>query len=65
MSGFPRDLAVLEPWEVSLNGSRERRQKLPADALAPPPFLTNLHSFVRLAALVRGFAPWIPVTIYP
>jgi peptidoglycan hydrolase-like protein with peptidoglycan-binding domain len=27
MSGFPRDLAVLEPWEVSLHRSRERRQK--------------------------------------
>jgi peptidoglycan hydrolase-like protein with peptidoglycan-binding domain len=27
MSGFPRDLAVLEPWELSLNRSRERRQR--------------------------------------
>jgi hypothetical protein len=27
MSGFPRDLAVLEPWELSLHRSRERRQK--------------------------------------
>jgi peptidoglycan hydrolase-like protein with peptidoglycan-binding domain len=27
MSGFPRDLAVLEPWELSLIRSRERRQK--------------------------------------
>jgi peptidoglycan hydrolase-like protein with peptidoglycan-binding domain len=27
MSGFPRDLAVLEPWELSLLRSRERRQK--------------------------------------
>jgi len=27
MSGFPRDLAVLEPWELSLQRSRERRQK--------------------------------------
>jgi hypothetical protein len=26
MSGFPRDLAVLEPWELSLHRSRERRQ---------------------------------------
>jgi peptidoglycan hydrolase-like protein with peptidoglycan-binding domain len=27
MSGFPRDLAVLEPWELSLMRSRERRQQ--------------------------------------
>jgi peptidoglycan hydrolase-like protein with peptidoglycan-binding domain len=27
MSGFPRDLAVLEPWELSLVRSRERRQR--------------------------------------
>jgi peptidoglycan hydrolase-like protein with peptidoglycan-binding domain len=27
MSGFPRDLAVLEPWELSLIRSRERRQR--------------------------------------
>ena len=27
MSGFPRDLAVLEPWELSLHRSRERRQR--------------------------------------
>ena len=27
MSGFPRDLAVLEPWELSLDRSRERRQR--------------------------------------
>jgi peptidoglycan hydrolase-like protein with peptidoglycan-binding domain len=27
MSGFPRDLAVLEPWELSSIRSRERRQK--------------------------------------
>jgi peptidoglycan hydrolase-like protein with peptidoglycan-binding domain len=27
MSGFPRDLAVLEPWELSLIRSRERRQQ--------------------------------------
>jgi peptidoglycan hydrolase-like protein with peptidoglycan-binding domain len=27
MSGFPRDLAVLEPWELSLLRSRERRQQ--------------------------------------
>jgi peptidoglycan hydrolase-like protein with peptidoglycan-binding domain len=27
MSGFPRDLAVLEPWELSLIRSRERREK--------------------------------------
>ena len=27
MSGFPRDLAVLEPWELSLQRSRERRQR--------------------------------------
>ena len=30
MSGFPRDLAVLEPWELSLIRSRERRQKAAA-----------------------------------
>jgi peptidoglycan hydrolase-like protein with peptidoglycan-binding domain len=27
MSGFPRDLAVLEPWELSSIRSRERRQR--------------------------------------
>jgi peptidoglycan hydrolase-like protein with peptidoglycan-binding domain len=27
MPGFPRDLAVLEPWELSLHRSRERRQR--------------------------------------
>ena len=27
MSGFPRDLAVLEPWELSAIRSRERRQR--------------------------------------
>ena len=27
MSGFPRDLAVLEPWELSLHRSRERRRR--------------------------------------
>ena len=27
MSGFPRDLAVLEPWELSLHRSHERRQR--------------------------------------
>src|SRR5271154_6519629 len=27
MSGFPRDLAVLEPWEMSSIRSRERRQQ--------------------------------------
>ena len=27
MPGFPRDLAVLEPWELSLVRSRERRQR--------------------------------------
>jgi peptidoglycan hydrolase-like protein with peptidoglycan-binding domain len=27
MPGFPRDLAVLEPWELSLQRSRERRQR--------------------------------------
>ena len=27
MSGFPRDLAVLEPWELSLLRSRERRRQ--------------------------------------
>src|ERR1039458_9909636 len=26
MSGFPRDLAVLEPWELSLHRSRARRR---------------------------------------
>jgi peptidoglycan hydrolase-like protein with peptidoglycan-binding domain len=27
MPGFPRDLAVLEPWELSLHRSRERRRR--------------------------------------
>jgi len=27
MSGSPRDLAVLEPWELLLHRSLERRQK--------------------------------------
>jgi len=36
MSGFPRDLAVLEPWEVSLMRSREWRQKLGVDVVAAP-----------------------------
>ncbi len=27
MPGFPRDLAVVEPWELSLVRSRERRQR--------------------------------------
>ena len=27
MSGFPRDLAVPEPWELSLQRSHERRQR--------------------------------------
>jgi len=27
MSGFPRDLAVLEPWELSSIRSREGRQR--------------------------------------
>jgi len=27
MSGFPRDLAVLEPWQLSLHRSHARRQR--------------------------------------
>jgi peptidoglycan hydrolase-like protein with peptidoglycan-binding domain len=35
MSGFPRDLAVLEPWELSLHRSRERRQRAGRRSIAP------------------------------
>ena len=31
MSGFPRDLAVLEPWEVSVVRSLERRRYAPGE----------------------------------
>jgi peptidoglycan hydrolase-like protein with peptidoglycan-binding domain len=43
MSGFPRDLAALEPWEASLERSRSRRQRAGGGrgargAASPAPF---------------------------
>jgi hypothetical protein len=63
MSGFPRDLAVLEPWELSLHRSHARRQRAArgrtrtrtAARHASPPSLSalldarNLHGMRDLA----------------
>jgi peptidoglycan hydrolase-like protein with peptidoglycan-binding domain len=42
MSGFPRDLAVLEPWELSLHRSRERRQRAGRRSSIAPKYPSSL-----------------------
>ena len=53
MSGFPRDLAVLEPWELSLDRSRERRQRAARGRTrAPPAKLPTERLPVSLSAML-------------
>ena len=56
MSGFPRDLAVLEPWELSLHRSLERRQKTARGrtrAAGPPRAVLGC---LLAGILTKGFA---------
>jgi peptidoglycan hydrolase-like protein with peptidoglycan-binding domain len=70
MSGFPRDLAVLEPWELSLIRSRERRQRAGrgrtrthggAENTSPSPISLSAMLDARNRIAVRDLAeeqPW-------
>jgi peptidoglycan hydrolase-like protein with peptidoglycan-binding domain len=42
MSGFPRDLAIADPWEASLTRSRARRERAEKRAARSPMRLANL-----------------------
>jgi peptidoglycan hydrolase-like protein with peptidoglycan-binding domain len=56
MSGFPRDLAVLEPWELSLHRSRERRQRAGRRRSVAPKNASSLSLFALAAARNRNAA---------
>ncbi len=61
MSGFPRDLAALEPWEASLERSRSRRERTAGKrgrraqgAKAQAPTARDSSSPTSLSALLAG-----------
>jgi hypothetical protein len=71
VSGFPRDLAVLEPWELSLHRSRERRQKTargrnratsrhPSRKSASPMSLSAIVDVRNRTAALRDLAEELP-----
>jgi peptidoglycan hydrolase-like protein with peptidoglycan-binding domain len=62
MSGSPRDLAVLDPWEASLNRSRARRERAAAKRTGGSPLrLSNLVDARNRVPSPRNLAdsePW-------
>jgi peptidoglycan hydrolase-like protein with peptidoglycan-binding domain len=61
MPGFPRDLAVADPWEDSLARSRARRQRAEKRATHSPMRLANLMDARNLLPSPRNLAdsePW-------
>jgi peptidoglycan hydrolase-like protein with peptidoglycan-binding domain len=64
MSGFPRDLAVVDPWNASLERSRARRARAgrarspaPSDASTPSPLLYARNRALRVRDLAAE-EPW-------
>ncbi len=61
MSGFPRDLAVADPWEASLTRSRARRERAEKRAARSPMRLANLMDARNRLPSPRNLAdsePW-------
>jgi peptidoglycan hydrolase-like protein with peptidoglycan-binding domain len=61
MSGFPRDLAAVDPWEASLARSRARRQRTEKRAARSPMRLANLMDARNRLPSPRNLAdnePW-------
>src|ERR1700676_1785949 len=66
MPGFPRDLAVLDPWDASLRRSRERRARASGGRKHNSPYSASLMSSPLAAngSLYRGRdladeEPWV------
>ncbi|HEY5195265.1 MAG TPA: peptidoglycan-binding protein [Solirubrobacteraceae bacterium] len=61
MPGFPRDLAVADPWDASLNRSRARRDRAEKKATRSPMRLANLVDARNRLPSPRNLAdsePW-------
>jgi peptidoglycan hydrolase-like protein with peptidoglycan-binding domain len=61
MSGFPRDLAIADPWEASLARSRARRERAEKRAARSPMRLANLMDARNRLPSPRNLAdsePW-------